>query len=648
LCWATGKLNATAESAVFTILLYVLTAVIALPACKRLEILVPAWAVISLALAIAAVCVWAYFRFRRIRSVVTLAAVGIVLFPAQMLLNSPASSLVFAPPEIQTSGWKPVPVVFIVLDELRGKTLVNDDGQIDADRFPNFAELARQSTWFPNATTVFPDTWLSVPAILSGKYPELAWIPGPNDLPQNLFRVLQSTGAYEFAIFEPVTRLASYDMEHNPQSGKSTVGQLSAIVPTLGRVMLVHFAPAALQKQLPEIPRLWFGLTKEGPADRTRHRGVFRYPWGMDRIGQFEHFLDCLEDSPKPALYFFHVLLPHLPWCYLPSGRKYLPESDKWELLDLDTHSGKMDFWGTDESYLVQSQQRQLLQLYFTDRMLGRLLGRLREVGLYDRCLLIVAADHGISFKVGDSRRGVTSANVADIASIPLFIKIPGQTTGRISDRNVESIDILPTIADVLGASLQFPVDGQSVFDLTRPERENKKLFDPTLGYESLPISIVRDSTAAPELRSRFGPGSDPDAIYRIGPHPELLGQQVTDLKLVETPLVELELIHSGSYYSEDPRDLVPCYHAGRVVAPARIFQPVRIAVAINGTIRGVTRTYQLDGVRDHWMALIPESAFRVGENEVHYYSISGTAPDLQLTPCAVRLASESPKERTP
>jgi len=647
-CWLAEKINSATGTAVYTIVVYLLFTMISLPVCKRIEWLFPVWAVTGLALSVAAVCVWAYFRFPRARSVVTVASVGVVLFPVNLLLYSPVSSLLFAPQGIQTSGWKPVPVVVIVLDELRGMTLVNDEREIDADRFPHFAELARQSTWFRNATTVYPDTWLSVPAILSGKYPKSTWIPGRHDLPQNLFSILESTGAYEFAIFEPVTRLASYHMEHNPQVGKSVLAQLASIAPTLGKVVLVHLAPSAMQERLPEIPRLWFGLTGEAPADRSLRRGVFRYPWGMDRIGQFEHFFDCLDDSPKPALYFFHVLLPHVPWCYLPSGRKYLPESDQWELLNFDAHSGRADFWGTDELYIAHSQQRQLLQLSFTDRRLGRLLNRLREVGLYDKCLLIVTADHGISFKAGDSRRAVSSTNVADVASIPLFIKTPGQMTGVINDRNVESIDILPTIADQLNCTLQYPVDGRSVFDQTRPERLDKTLVFPDLDRKILPASILKDSTAAPELRSRFGPATDPDGIYRVGPHPELLGQQVSELKTIDDRVVEIELIHSGKHYSENPGDLVPCYHEGRIVAPVHLTESMRIAVAVNGIIRGVTRTYQLDGVRDRWMTLIPESAFEVGDNDVQYYSISGTAPELSLTRCGIRSPTQPPKVRRP
>jgi hypothetical protein len=123
---------------------------------------------------------------------------------------------------------------------------------------------------------------------------------------------------------------------------------------------------------------------------------------------------------------------------------------------------------------------------------------------------------------------------------------------------------------------------------------------------------------------------------------------QVSGLKTIDRPVVEIELIHSGKHYSENPGDLVPCYHEGRILAPAQITEPVRIAVAVNGIIRGITRTYQLDGIRDHWMTLIPESAFKIGDNDVQYFSISGTAPELRFTRCAISVPTVPAKERTP
>jgi hypothetical protein len=70
---------------------------------------------------------------------------------------------------------------------------------------------------------------------------------------------------------------------------------------------------------------------------------------------------------------------------------------------------------------------------------------------------------------------------------------------------------------------------------------------------------------------------------------------------------------------------------------------PVRIAVAVNGIVQAVTRTYDFDGLRDQWTAMVPEQAFRVGENDVQFYTISGAPPELRLSRCTVQLVPKSP-----
>ena len=52
------------------------------------------------------------------------------------------------------------------------------------------------------------------------------------------------------------------------------------------------------------------------------------------------------------------------------------------------------------------NEQRYLLQLDFVDRLIGRLLRRLKAQGMYDNTLLVVTADHGIARRPG-SRPGV-------------------------------------------------------------------------------------------------------------------------------------------------------------------------------------------------------------------------------------------------
>jgi hypothetical protein len=632
--WGVGRFSTRIGESLYAVIVCLLCTVTAAPLINRVDWLA-AWISIGLTISVGTAATWVYLRFRPARLVVTVASPAIVVFPALFLLASPVAWQFFYPhQQISTERWNPVPVVVVVLDEFCGMTLVNENREIDAIRFPNFAKLAAGATWFRNATTVYPDTVHALPAILSGRYPSNNWTPGIADRPQNLFSVLQATDAYDIVAFEPISRLASLPVTNGESSHPSVLRQLTSIMPALSRVLLFHVTPLDLRSQLPEVPKLWFGFHEKTNADRRQRQGVFRYAKGDDRQEQFDHFLECLDDTPRPQLYFFHVLLPHIPWCYLPSGRKYIAETSSWELND--------DIVLGDELYVEQCQQRQLLQLRFCDSQMGRLLERLHDTGLYDKCLLIVTADHGVSFKPGNLRRYANEGNLPDIMSVPLFIKAPGQSAAAVSDKNVETIDILPTITKFLGIDLHLQVDGVSVFDVTRPERPDKKFKREEMLSSSpmvVPPDILSHSTVSAEIRQRFGSPDAPDGLFRIGSHPELLGRAATDFPLGKGASTELKLTRGGSVYSHDPQELVPCYFEGKVVIPSNLTEPMDLAIAINGIVRATTRTYRVRGYRDQFSAMVPESAFHEGANDVRFYVVTVAAPTPNLIECAVQFS---------
>src|SRR6185436_14438445 len=111
---------------------------------------------------------------------------------------------------------------------------------------------------------------------------------------------------------------------------------------------------------------------------------------------------------------------------YLPSGKQYLAnpyDSPEYKLQD--------EFWnGMDEGKILESWQRYMLQVGFIDRLVGELITQLEAEHLFEKSLLIVTADHGVSFKEGDYRRPLTPNNFMDILPVPLFIKVPGQSAG--------------------------------------------------------------------------------------------------------------------------------------------------------------------------------------------------------------------------
>ena len=132
---------------------------------------------------------------------------------------------------------------------------------------------------------------------------------------------------------------------------------------------------------------------------------------------------------------------------------------------------------GRREVSVATSYQRHLLQVAAVDLLLGQLIDRLHEQGLYERCLLVGTSDHGASFRAGDQFKTPTPTSLHEIMSVPFFLMLPYQRVSGVSDRNVETVDILPTLADVLGVQLPWLVDGQSATKSDGPERQDKTIF---------------------------------------------------------------------------------------------------------------------------------------------------------------------------
>ena len=133
----------------------------------------------------------------------------------------------------------------------------------------------------------------------------------------------------------------------------------------------------------------------------------------------------------------------------------------------------------SNQSYNDQGQldvllQRHFLQTGFADLELQELWRRLKSQGMWDDSLIVVAADHGVAFLKGRrDRRTLDSQNYGEIAPIPLFIKAPGQKKGKVNDAYVETIDILPTIFDLLHLKPKVKMDGHSAFS---PEVQKRRL----------------------------------------------------------------------------------------------------------------------------------------------------------------------------
>lgn len=81
---------------------------------------------------------------------------------------------------------------------------------------------------------------------------------------------------------------------------------------------------------------------------------------------------------------------------------------------------------------------------------------------------------------------------------------------------------------------------------------------------------------------------------------------------------------------------LLPCLQRGRIESTAAPNAAVELAFAVNGVLRGVTRTYQLSGHQNDWFVMLPEDAFGANKFDLQVFTTSGTGDGRQLTPVRV------------
>ncbi len=599
--------------------------------------------VIAPATALGCSCLLAsvYDRRQWLRSWLTLTSIGIVLSPALFLMNYQRSRLKETSIEATVTVKNPVPIVLIIFDELSGNTLVNEQLEIDSQRFPQFARLASISTWYRNATTVSPRTEFAVPAILSGRFPAHESPALAADYPGNLFQVIEATKSFEMVVFEPVTRLCSLSVKHTPtpeHSHKTKCWNLfAALVTVYPRLIFSSDTPV----WFPEMPRQWFGIPTEevllASVDESK-TGLIRYPGTEERDHQQKHFLNFLCPSETPRFCFFHTVLPHYPWTFLASGEQY-----QSELAISHTPAGARgelgENWDNDPPTVIRNELRYRQQVGYVDRFIGKVLDRLKETDLLDRCLLIVTADHGVSFHPGHSRRLPDAVNLSDIMNVPLFVKLPGQLSGTTDDRNIESVDLLPTIAEVIGAPLPEPIDGTSVSDEVR--RPRKTLYyhgSMTVCEPDVPgrLNSIRRQQILYENK-----GLDWMPTIAVS-HPDWHGRSIKDFIIDERTIpVELDDVQSRNTNNESSADLtiVPRFISGILDADDLSTVPVEMVLAIDGIIRDTSKSSLTRYHEQAFEFLITESMAPGSVGKVELFVVDTKQSNVRLR----RLRLEDP-----
>ena len=102
-----------------------------------------------------------------------------------------------------------------------------------------------------------------------------------------------------------------------------------------------------------------------------------------------------------------------------------------------------------------------LASISFVDSQFGRLINRLKLLGLYENTLVVVLGDHGQ--KVGEYGAFNKNSNFEIDTRAPLIVSCPGKRNRALrTDALVEMVDIYPSVCELAGIEKPGHLQGSS------------------------------------------------------------------------------------------------------------------------------------------------------------------------------------------
>ena len=545
-----------------------------------------------LPLAFALLVAWLYVRTELIRNFALMLSFATVVVIGAFAIDYPIKDELL-PHKAAASTAKvdaDTPVVMVIFDELPLAALEKPDGKIDP-RFRNFAMLARKANWYSDAVSVADQTTFALPSILTGQDPNPTGgnhPPSPSlaNYPNSICQIAEN-GGYEVHAYEPVTDLChrSWDM------GTRITGTIRRAISADNPIYQDEIAPSELDRRA------------------ARAAGsFFRKPYSEIDEGRREAFNEFIDGLPSDSrsLSVLHITLPHVMWIYSPDGSQYedfRPAADT--LLTNPSTEGEVE----------RNAQQMMLQLQFTDRELGKLIRKMKADGTWDESLFIVTADHGAAFHKDGSRRILDSTNEGWIMPVPLFIKYPGQTKGKVVRGKANGLDIAPTVMSTLGLDPLPDMHGRDLTGVSKlPRTKSIEMVGTIGGRTSIGLARVRkEQKQASSFMNRLLGRS----FFAPGGYANLLGRRpsgMTEVAYTATDPTLYENVDRSSGF-------IPAYFQAGLSVPGNRY-PGTMAIALNGRIVATGRPWKYDG---QWYSgvVLPAEKFRDGSNEIRVYRVN-------------------------
>jgi len=303
-------------------------------------------------------------------------------------------------------------IVLITIDTLRADHL--GAYGYPRDTSPNIDRLARDGQLFENCVSQAPETRPSLASLLTGFLPHETRVMDTHVLPEGvttLAEILRARGHRSVAVTSNYVLKSAWGWSQGFEVYDDTMESRERVrgVPERTAKDTTDRAIALLERYHADPLFLW--VHYEDP------HAPYTPPGDLARL------FDDPSQEPRPLR-----LNPGL------SGQGGIPAHQQLD--------GERDY----NFYVARYDA----EVRYMDRELGRLLDALELLGLYDRALIVLTADHGEAMGEKDYYFAHIEQLFHGLLHVPLILRYGSELSGRRTDF-VQLLDVLPTILAVAG-----------------------------------------------------------------------------------------------------------------------------------------------------------------------------------------------------
>ncbi|MEE9270492.1 MAG: sulfatase [Candidatus Krumholzibacteria bacterium] len=349
-------------------------------------------------------------------------------------------------------------VVFIVLDALRADHL--SAYGYERPTSPNMDRVAAEGVVFLNARSHGNRTVLAMPAIFTSLYPSFhgaisrgeLMSPLPDDR-VTIAELFQRANYTSVGLMTNIYLKSAFGMTQ----GFDRVEEFNAGCYALGLYKLL--------RKLNVLGRPEYASTGSPGAAALTDRGL---AW-----------LDHLQD--RPFFLYMHYMDTHHPYVAPEEfERRIRPSTDGPDAAELFIETLQLLKAGRPQD--LDPERLEALRDYYdatilyADHEIGRILDRVRQISQERETIVIITADHGDEFLEHGSLYH-TNLVIEGLIRVPLIVWDPARYQGgRRVESLVRHIDILPTLAGIIGQPVPQEAMGQSLEPLLTGETRDLEL----------------------------------------------------------------------------------------------------------------------------------------------------------------------------